>query len=150
MEIREIKDEDFEQVLEIIFRYKRDNGLEIPPEKRPAMLATMKSLIGRTESTTLVAVEGELVLGYANAHCCPFPTLGGVEWYVTELFVNHDYRGRGTGGALLTELEERARRAGGVRLMLNNFKAIESYDRSFYAKKGFTERVGIANFVKPF
>lgn len=148
MQIREIKEDDFEQVLEIIKDYKSEMGNELSPEKGPAVLDTLQRLIGREESTTLAAVEGELVKGFINAHCCPFPLICGDEWYITELFINKECRGEGVGSALLGELEKRAKEAGVIRMMLNNFRTLESYKREFYAKHGYVVREQAANFIK--
>lgn len=148
MEIREIKESDFAQVVEIIKDYKREMGNELSPEKEPAVLATLQGLIGRAESTTLTAVEGEQVKGFVNAHCCPFPLICGDEWYITELFINKECRGEGVGSALLGELEDRAKKAGVIRMCLNNFRTLESYKREFYSKHGYVVREQAANFIK--
>lgn len=148
MEIRELQEKDFEQILDIFYYCKQETGDEFPPERRAPMLAVLQRSIGWEGSVTLVSVEGERVAGFIIGHICLFPMLAGDEWYVTELFLNREFRGQGIGGALLDELERRAREAGAVRVTLHNFKAVESYKRGFYKKRGYTERGDVANFVK--
>lgn len=148
MQIRELEEKDFEQIVNIFYDYKRETGDEFLPKRRAPMLAVLKRAVDWEGSVALVAVEGEVVAGFINAHICLFPMLAGDEWYVTELFLNSRFRGQGVGGSLLDELERRARAAGVVRMMLHNFKDVESYKRDFYKKRGYTEREHAANFVK--
>ena len=87
------------------------------------------------------------VFGYLIVHWIPFPALPGLEGYISDLLVASKVRDQGLGGALLLAVEEDAKSRGAKRLMLNNRKGAESYDRQFYAKKGFAERIEFANFV---
>jgi len=88
------------------------------------------------------------VLGYLVVHWIPFPALPGFEGYISDLIVASKARGQGLGRALLQAAEEEAKSNGATRLMLNNRKSADSYDRQFYAKLGFSERIEFANFVK--
>ena len=88
------------------------------------------------------------VLAYLILHWIPFPALPGLEVYISDLLVASKARGQGLGHELILAAEEEAQSRGAKRLMLNNRKGAESYDRQFYAKKGFAERIAFANFVK--
>ena len=95
----------------------------------------------------MALIEGS-VAGYINAHLCRFPLIGGVECYISDLLVAGEYRGLSVGRQLISAAEFAAVKQGAVRLMLNNGTDSDSYRRSFYAKNGFSERAGYANFVK--
>jgi GNAT superfamily N-acetyltransferase len=92
--------------------------------------------------------EKDKVLGYLAVHWIPFPALPGLEGYISDLIVALKARGQGLGHKLILAAEEEANSRGAKRLMLNNRKAAESYDRQFYAKLGFAERIDFANFVE--
>ena len=95
-----------------------------------------------------VARCGTEACGYAVVHWVPLPILRGTEGYVSDLVVSRAHRGGGLGTALLAAVEAEARRRGCVRLMLNNGKDSEAFERGFYPKHGFAERVRVANFVR--
>lgn len=97
----------------------------------------------------MVAETGEgQVVGYISAHFVPFFLLQGTEAYVSELMVTASARDHGIGSRLLDHVEKEAQKRGCARMMVNNVRETEAYQRSFYAKRGFTERVGVGNFVK--
>jgi GNAT superfamily N-acetyltransferase len=93
-------------------------------------------------SDLIVAVCDGAVVGYVAV-------LRGQEAYVSDLLIRLDWRGRGIGGRLLAATEQRARTRGCVRLMLNNRRTADSFQRAFYPQAGFVERTDFANFVKP-
>lgn len=148
MEIRELSEEDFEEVVELFFTVKREDGYPVDEGKRAVMLEMLKEIREGNSSTALVAVESKGVSGFINAVHCPLLMLAADEWYLTEFFILSDYRGHGVGRALLAELERRAMDAGARQLCLHNFRTTESYKRGFYRKAGFTEIKEIACFVK--
>jgi len=88
------------------------------------------------------------IVAYISVSWVPFFLLQGTEAYVSELTVTASVRGCGVGSRLINHVEKEARKRGCVRMMLNNVRATECYERGFYAKRGFTERVGVGNFVK--
>jgi len=87
------------------------------------------------------------ITGYGAVHWLPYLFLTGGEGYVSELFIHHDFRGQGVGGQLLEAITQEARQRGCARLMLLNMRDRESYQRQFYAKRGWVERADAANFV---
>ena len=99
-------------------------------------------------SCTAYVVVNPDVVGYVVVHWIPFICLKGTEGYISELLVNAGHRGQGVGQRLMAEIEREARSRACFRLMLNNFRAQESYKRGFYTKLGFVERDGVGNFVK--
>ncbi len=92
--------------------------------------------------------DGEIA-GYCCVHWVPFLFFAGGEAYVTELFVRPEDSGVGIGSKLLDEAVSEARRRGCARVSLLNGRDGESYRRKFYAKRGWTERERMANFVLP-
>ena len=87
------------------------------------------------------------IAGYCAVHWVPFLFLAGGEAYVTELFVHPEESGRGVGSRLLDTVVGEARRRGCARVSLLNGRNGEAYRRGFYAKRGWTERDRMANFV---
>jgi GNAT superfamily N-acetyltransferase len=78
----------------------------------------------------------------------PYPIIAGLELYISDLLVAEEGRGKGVGGSLLAKAEVLAKENRCVRVMLNNPKESEGYQREFYKKHGYTERIKFANFVK--
>ena len=82
------------------------------------------------ESTHLMAIDSNRrVLGVGRLHLNS-PT----EAQVRFMAVEESAQGRGLGGALLQELETRARKAGAKRIVLN---AREGGAQAFYARNGY-------------
>lgn len=96
----------------------------------------------------LVAVGGGgKIVGYAAVHWLPYMMFGGVEGYLSELYVLEDFRDGGVGGRLLDEVVSEAKGRGCFRLMLVNRRDRESYKRGFYRKHGWEEREEAVNFI---
>ena len=103
-------------------------------------------IITTSERHTLLVAEdnGELV-GYCSAHWIPM--MSQLSGFVSELFVKASRRGEGVGTRLLEHIETEARARGCDRLHLENFRTKASYERSYYAKHGFSERPAAASFI---
>jgi GNAT superfamily N-acetyltransferase len=89
------------------------------------------------------------VAGYATVHWLPYLFFLAPEGYVSELIVREAQRGRGIGTDLLEAVRREAVERGCSRLMLINKRHRESYQREFYAKRGWIERPAAASFVLP-
>ena len=87
------------------------------------------------------------VVGYVSVHWLPYLFLPGPEGYLSELFVDEQYRGRGIGKVLLKSVIQEAKRRSCARLILITSRERESYRREFYAKAGWVERERMANFI---
>jgi len=87
------------------------------------------------------------LLAYAAVHWLPYLFLPGPEGYLSELFVAPAARDRGLGTALLEVVVQEAKERGCARLMLEAVRTRESYARGFYTKRGWIERVDMANLV---
>ncbi len=148
--IEKARVEDVPAILNIIVEYREEGKSS---EEWRAMSAAVTQqlhacLVDRDNHSVYVArgASGE-VQGYLAIHWIPFPALPGLEGYISDLIVASKARGQGFGHKLILAAEEEAKSKDAKRLMLNNRKGAESYDRQFYAKKGFTERIEFANFV---
>ena len=98
--------------------------------------------------TIYVAVNNEeKVIGFINVHWVPFVMLGGVEGYVSDVFVSPGASGMGAGKLLVDSVMREGEERDAYRLMLTNGKEKPSYKRGFYKKAGWTERPKVANFV---
>lgn len=73
--------------------------------------------------------------------------LGGIEGYVSDVFVSPLSSGMGAGNLLLDAVMKEGKRRDCFRLMVTNGKEKPSYKRGFYKKMGWTERPKVANFV---
>ena len=145
------KVEDIAGIVNIIVEY-RGEGKSTEEQHAMSTAAAQQlhaCLTDRETQSMYVArdTSGE-VQGYLAVHWIPFPALPGFEGYISDLIVASKARGQGLGHELIQAAEEEAKSNGATRLMLNNRKAAESYDRQFYAKLGFAERIEFANFVK--
>jgi len=87
------------------------------------------------------------VVGYSAVHWLYYLFLTGPEGHVSELLVCLDDRGQGIGSRLLEAIKAEALARGCSRLTLVNLKHRESYQRGFYAKRGWQERSEAASFV---
>ncbi len=117
---------------------------------RRAITNQLAQDLGDPSHRVLVA-EGEAghLLGYAALHRNPSLLLNTPEAYLSELFVHPEARGLGVGSRLLEEAERQAQQWGCSRMMLINNRERQSYQRGFYAGRGWQERAHMANFVLP-
>ncbi len=83
--------------------------------------------------TYLVAVEGDIVVGYGGAQLLPGATQGDIQ----TLAVAASHRGHGIGAALLDELLERTATGGATHMMLE-VRADNPVAQSLYQRRGFT------------
>lgn len=90
------------------------------------------------------------IVGYTAVHWLPYLFLPGPEGFVSELFVADAARGQGLGGQLLQTVVQEALARQCRRLSLLNMRGRASYQRGFYVKQGWEERLDAANFVLTF
>jgi len=148
MEIREITEKDFYELVEMVFHHRRERVPDITKEIKVEISDIFKRTMADPSSEVLVGAEGEAVLGFINIHYADFPMVVGRECYVTDLLVKEAERGKGVGSALIEAAEKAARKRGCTRMMLNNGKWTPAYQNGYYTKFGFGERKNFANFVK--
>lgn len=87
------------------------------------------------------------IAGYVTVHWLPYLFMPGPEGYISELFIREPARGQGLGTQLLETVEKEAEARGCTRLALINIRSRESYQRGFYARRGWSERPDAAHFV---
>jgi ribosomal protein S18 acetylase RimI-like enzyme len=143
--------DDVPEIAKIIVEFQAEKDTSQDPEAISLEAdAQLRDCLEDSQKRSVFVARGANgeALGYLVVHWIPFPAVHGLEGYISDLIVGSQARGRGLGRALLQSAEEEARSRGAHRLMLNNRRSAESYARQFYAKNGFSERVGFSNFIK--
>ncbi|WP_028972500.1 GNAT family N-acetyltransferase [Spirochaeta cellobiosiphila] len=148
IKIKCLESDEINNVVEMIIKDKNEQGLEITEEQSNSIKNQLKELVNSNNALTLIAKNNKDIVGYINGHIIPFPLIMNKECYISCLLVNSEQRGNKIGHQLLVEIENKAKKIGCCRLILNNPKNADSYKRHFYAKENFTERVQFANFIK--
>ena len=100
-----------------------------------------------SHSAYVAVDDNDILAGYTTVQWMPCLFLPDGEGYVSELFLNADFRGQGIGTQLMDVIKEEGKKRGCTRLMLINNKTRESYAREFYKKNGWIEREQMANFI---
>jgi N-acetylglutamate synthase-like GNAT family acetyltransferase len=98
------------------------------------------------ERLVLVAELENRVVGYGVVYWQQL-LFSRKEAYISELFVHSDVSGKGIGTALLKRMEVEAVAQHCRRLTLVNFKDVASYQRGFYASRGWTEQENTVRFA---
>ncbi len=122
------------------------NGVSVA-EALPRVRQNLASCHANTSHSVYVASRENEIVGYVSVHWLPCLYMTGPEGFISELFVADNARGQGIGAQLLETVIAEAKARGAPRLELINIKERESYQRGFYAKHGWTERDGAADFV---
>lgn len=148
MKISKLNEEHIPYISEILENHLTEHEILIDQDYKRQITEQLHILCKSSGSITLVATINNRAIGYINGHLCSFPLIGGVECYITELFIHPDFRGQKIGKKLLDEIERQAKSLGCKRIMLNNAKTSEAYETSFYKKNLLEERTAMANFVK--
>jgi len=147
--ITKIETSDVSELLDFIVKYKTETKRNITPGIIANIQKEINEVINSNTSFAFKCIDDNRVLcGYMIFHLLNFPMINGKEAYITELFIDSKERGKGLGRKFLSIAENIARENKCSRLMLNNPKEYESYERSFYSKNGYIERDNFANFVK--
>ena len=119
------------------------------PQSIQARIARYLQFYNRDDCHSLyvaVSATGKVV-GYGAVHWNCYLFLAGPEGYVSELFVCAAERGKGIGSRLLEAIKEEGLVRGCSRLTLINLRHRESYERGFYARRGWQERPEAVSFV---
>jgi ribosomal protein S18 acetylase RimI-like enzyme len=135
VKIREARPGDAKAVLDLL----PPLGYEVPDDGMGRFLDAFANAVRHPEVTVYVATDGMKVVGFATVSLRPQVRLGGRLASVDELVVHQDYRGRGVGSRLLDTAVDRARQMRCVRVEVETRRSRESYQRGFYARRGFTE-----------
>ena len=104
-------------------------------------------VVESAEHTLLVAAKGERISAYISAHWHPTLLHADGEGFISELFVHPEERSSGVGTSLLGCIIQEGEVRGCARLSLLNMRNKPSYERSYYAKRGWRERPDAVNFV---
>ncbi len=127
---------------------ERRNSMPIEEVSAPIKELIDHALNDPDGHTIYVAVNDDnKAIGFTNVHWVPFVMLGGIEGYVSDVFVSPGASGLGAGRKLIDAVMEEGRERDAYRLMLTNGREKPSYQRGFYSKAGWTERPKVANFV---
>lgn len=148
MELRRMEDGDIAQISELVHEHRKASEPDLDGSVKEEAAIIIKETCRSDSSHLLVVSEGSEIMGFIHFHIIPFPMIVGRECYISDLLVKDEERGNGVGSILLDAAERIAKKMECSRMMLNNLKDADSYKMEFYKKKGFTEREGVANFVK--
>ena len=148
MKIRKMQEKDIPFIVDLVFEHRRTRVPKISLRMKKDISAILWNHLGDMSSFILVGTVDEAIVGFINFHILDFPMIVGKECYITDLLVSKSKRGEGIGSGLLDEIENFARSRGCTRMILNNGKWSEAYQRGFYRKFGYHERNNVVNFVK--
>lgn len=132
--------EDVKPLVQMIIKDKNEQDRSISDEQQELITSQLTVLIENCNPLTLIAKENNDIIGYINGHIIPFPLIMGKECYISCLLVNSENRGNKIGHQLMNEIEKVSKKLGCSRLILNNPKTAESYQREFHKKEEFIER----------
>lgn len=136
------------EILREIGWSERRNAMPLEQVSGPIEKLIDRSLSDPEGHTIYVAAdENDKAVGFTNVHWVPFVMLGGIEGYVSDVFVSPAASGMGAGRKLIDAVMQEGKERDAYRLMLTNGKEKPSYKRGFYSKAGWTERPKVANFV---
>ena len=146
MNVRDATPADARAVAELLF------SLEEYPSYRQHGLADLETRVttglkvqSGNRSVLVAELEG-VVLGYSAVQWFT-PVISAPEGYVSDLFVHANATGQGLGSSLLEAITVEAKTRGCRRLALSNWRDRRSYQRGFYAKRGWQENADSARFV---
>jgi GNAT superfamily N-acetyltransferase len=151
IEICKAEERDIAGIGEIVreLGWFADITAEVPEETRTNIASEMKLCQADESHGVFVARATDgAVLGYVVVHWVPYLIHSGPDGYISELFIRDSARGQGIGARLLETVQAEGVRRGSRRLMLLNMRQRESYQRGFYSKLGWEERLQAATFVK--
>jgi GNAT superfamily N-acetyltransferase len=95
----------------------------------------------RPDAAALVAVDGELLIGFVNVEFRPRLNFRASQAWVPELIVSEGARSRGAGKALLDAVEELARARGCFALTLES-AVWRTRAHAFYEREGLSRVAG--------
>jgi len=124
------------------------NKLSDDQAREHVRMQLQKCLADDSHAAYVAESDDGNIIGYVSAHWIPYLFMRGPEGYVSELFVRDSARGQGIGRQLLQCIEAEAKTRRCHRLTLTNLRSRESYQRQFYIKAGWQERVEAANFIR--
>ncbi|MCU1417840.1 MAG: hypothetical protein JWP32_2014 [Schumannella sp.] len=110
----------------------------LPPETLAAARASL-AVEPSEIAVTLLVVDGEVPVATAAAR--PSQAAPETEWEVKRVYVTDDYRGRGLSKELMLDLEQRARTAGMLTMVLQT-GALQPAAHGLYESLGY-ERAGV-------
>lgn len=116
--------------------------------ERPGTHAALGALVQRPTVRTLVAQDGDEVVGYLELHARPSSMFGVTEGWIGTLAVDEARRSRGVGRLLLEAAEGEAALLGCTELTVESSLARERA-HGFYRRHGFTDIAPARRFRRP-
>lgn len=143
--IRPLKPDD----IEAIMRLHRELGWN-PAFKADGstLRQRLQALITEENALLLVAEVKGRVVGYIHGELVTYLLFAGREIFISEVFVDGDYRDHGVGKSLMAAIEAEAAKEKCFRITVMNGRERESYKRGFYPSQGYDERTQTAVFSK--
>ena len=146
MKIRNAKTEDARAIAELLVNIDDyPNWKELGANKLEQTVR--ESLEWKNDERLVFVAELEdRVVGYAVVYWLNY-LFSSKEGHVSELFIRSDASGQGVGRVLLETIKTQAIARGCGRLTLVNLKDRESYQRGFYASRGWEEKSNTVRFA---
>lgn len=144
MEIRELKQEDYTEVLAMMEVFYASDALLVHPEREVLERTLRDSMAGGPYVTGYgFTVENKLV-GYGMVSRSYSTETGGICLWIEDIYIQPDHRRKGIGTAFLRFVEESGK-GSAVRLRLEaepeNGKAIAVYENAGFRVLGYTQLI---------
>ena len=131
-------------------RFSVDTGMFEQEDSGGVEQQLLAVIRGQDPGTVLTALEGPAVVGAAYFAPEPFSDRC---WNLYFLVVDKDHHGRGVGGRIVNEVEQRLRDMGPnqARVLLIETSSTEQYvnTRAFYDALGYTQEATVRDFYGP-
>lgn len=100
-----------------------------------------RAILNSSDQGIFVARDEEVVIAFLSYSAKPQLRLLGASIEIDELVVGRQARGKGADSLLLAAIKKEARKIKAKRITLSTNRERESYQRGFYEKNGFVEKI---------
>jgi ribosomal protein S18 acetylase RimI-like enzyme len=137
IQIDSVKKNDIDQIISLLVRLRDETG-GMDQTDIDTIQNTLEELIDSPSNHMLVARDGTIPIGFVNFLIRKTVLHRSPSGLIDELIISDEYRGKGIGRRLISEVIQRCRNQGCCELevstLMSNQKA-----RSFYRECGFNE-----------
>ncbi|MBS4169174.1 GNAT family N-acetyltransferase [Parachlamydia sp. AcF125] len=150
--IKELQQSESKALISLLNEHFKENGGKEENEKKlkKRALSCLQAMENTKELTLLVAIEpNATAVGYILIHWLKALWTDYPEAFITSFFVRYNWRLKGVGSCLLEAAIQEAKKRACVRLFLENNRDNPIYQKNYYAKRGWKERIDISIFEFP-